>query len=386
MRFRFALRGTWTSVLAGAGLLTLVALPARAQNSCVVPPPACPALIPLPAPAPGPATVPGLTPAPGTTAPGQAPAPATTAAPAEAQPPSTDLSLNQRFAGLGGETVARGDVGYIDSAIPVNRLRIRYDAADNDNRPDRAEFFYAKCGCFALAGIDPHAPGPFQQPRKVDFQEQSTYLEGAYDNRLSAFVEIPVRFVDFDDRVDTLTTLHSNQAGLADINFGAKYAVIADKDRYLTGQLRTFAPSGDAREGLGTNHWSLEPALLFYQRLSDRLVLEGEFRDWIPIDGTDFAGNVLRYGVGLGYDIYQNSSLRVTPVVEFVGWTVLSGKELDVNTGATLSARGDTIVNVKGGVRTFFGQHSDVYVGYGRALTGDVWYKDIVRVEYRLTF
>ena len=32
------------------------------------------------------------------------------------------------------------------------------------------------------------------------------------------------------------------------------------------------------------------------------------------------------------------------------------------------------------------GEQSDVYVGYGRALTGDVWYKDMVRVEYRLHF
>jgi hypothetical protein len=27
---------------------------------------------------------------------------------------------------------------------------------------------------------------------------------------------------------------------------------------------------------------------------------------------------------------------------------------------------------------------SDIYIGYGRALTGDVWYKDILRAELRL--
>jgi hypothetical protein len=30
--------------------------------------------------------------------------------------------------------------------------------------------------------------------------------------------------------------------------------------------------------------------------------------------------------------------------------------------------------------------NSSLYVGYGRALTGAVWYKDILRVEYRLMF
>jgi len=29
---------------------------------------------------------------------------------------------------------------------------------------------------------------------------------------------------------------------------------------------------------------------------------------------------------------------------------------------------------------------NDVYIGYGRALTGEVWYKDILRVEYRRFF
>ena len=31
------------------------------------------------------------------------------------------------------------------------------------------------------------------------------------------------------------------------------------------------------------------------------------------------------------------------------------------------------------------GRH-DLYIGYGRALTGDVWYKDIYRIEYRVRF
>ena len=57
-------------------------------------------------------------------------------------------------------------------------------------------------------------------------------------------------------------------------------------------------------------------------------------------------------------------------------------------------ADGDTIVNAKVGVRFGFGSlqeqgllsRSDLYVGYGRALTGTVWYKDILRVEYRVRF
>jgi hypothetical protein len=122
--------------------------------------------------------------------------------------------------------------------------------------------------------------------------------------------------------------------------------------------------------------------------LTDRLTFEGELRDWIPINGTDFAGNVIRYGVGLGYDIIHCDAVRITPVVEFVGWTVLSGKEAVVAGAQTtaVDASGDTIVNIKLGTRVVFGEHNDIYVGYGRALTGAVWYKDMLRLEYRLFF
>jgi hypothetical protein len=32
------------------------------------------------------------------------------------------------------------------------------------------------------------------------------------------------------------------------------------------------------------------------------------------------------------------------------------------------------------------GEAQDVYVGYGHSLTGDRWYRDIFRLEYRLHF
>ena len=78
-------------------------------------------------------------------------------------------------------------------------------------------------------------------------------------------------------------------------------------------------------------------------------------------------------------------------MVEVVGWTVLDGLasgSID-GTGATAfveDASGDTIVNLKLGVRMATSKHDSFYVGYGRALTGDVWYQDIARVEYRWTF
>jgi hypothetical protein len=298
-------------------------------------------------------------------------------------------------------------VGYIDDAIIGTQLRLRFDAAYGNDRPDRAEFFYAKCGCFRELGVDPNAPGPApplngRDPAttrfietNVDYQDISLEFEYALVPEFSAFVEAPFRFLDPE--------VNDNTAGPGDIQAGFKLALLTTACDYLTFQLRGYFPSGDAMRGLGTDHVSLEPGLLYYGQINDRFALEAELRDWIPIDpssgaGTpfpdeDFGGNILRYGVGLAYDVYacDGCGKKLTPIVEVVGWTVLDGLasgSID-GTGATSfveDASGDTIVNIKLGARTAFSRCDSLYVGYGRALTGDVWYEDILRLEYRRTF
>jgi hypothetical protein len=347
----------------------------------------------------------------------------------------------QSSAALGGETAGFATPGgYLDQAIPMTMFRLRYDAGFDMNHPDRAEFFYAEWKEMAfhthgingdgVFGPDPHARGPDLFPGKLDYQEASAYFEVAANHRFSVFADVPLRFVDFDnlfeDRgepgtgeiqgngkffpepaAENETGPHTNFAGLSDVSAGFKFAFIADPGQYLTFQFTTYAPSGDPSRGLGTGHWTVEPAVLAFEQPTERLMLQAELKDWIPIDGGAFAGNVLTYGVGVGYDVYHNCNLRVVPITEFVGWTVLNGYESFVGpvsstlpTGFVLppgqiqlptthgveNASGDTIVNAKFGVRTYFGQCSDVYVGYGHSLTGDRWYRDIWRAEYRIHF
>lgn len=297
---------------------------------------------------------------------------------ARAQPvPSADAEAVATPTGLereeGGPSAKNSTVGYIDSAIPVNELRLRFDAAYDFTRPTRAEFFYAKSR--------PLGPGlPVPEPR-IDYQDLSSYLEVAASERLSGFVELPWRFLNPE--------VNANANGFADMNAGFKYAFLYGDNGVATFQFRTYMPTGDASRGLGNHHVSLEPAFLFYKPLSDRLGLEGEFRYWVPIDGTDFAGDLFRYGVGVHYDVWKNCRLTVSPVAEFVGWTVLSGKESAVTpSGSVLieDAAADTIVNAKLGLRVRVENYGDVYAGYGRALTGDRWYENTWRVEFRLFF
>jgi hypothetical protein len=294
--------------------------------------------------------------------------------------------MGGQVASTGGGTSV-GDPGYIDPAYIANRLRLRFDAGWEDNRPDRAEYFYGKCGCFRPNG-DPHAPGPRFPETSVNFQEIKAYGEFALQDNFSLFVEAPVRFIDPEVNQDTV--------GFGDLQFGARFGIIQDECTALTFQVRAYAPTGLAAGGLGTGHWSVEPGLLVQQQLSDRVAFLGEFLAWIPIDATDFAGDILQYGVGFKYDAYRSCQFQASPIAELVGWTVLNGKEsifpgaVDPTTGlpaeATKSAGGDTIVNAKFGIRFNLGDAQTLYFGYGRALTGAVWYKDFLRAEYGLRF
>ncbi|MGE3805549.1 MAG: hypothetical protein AB7K24_12810 [Gemmataceae bacterium] len=358
----------------GAAMLLSLPLPAPGQQGMVQPAgwrrPACPCPAPRVLPEP-----PESPPPPA----GPEQPPATTPAPDSAVEP--DLSPEQFAATGGGETFAAmsSAVGYIDPALPITRIRLRVDAAYGDSRPDRAEFLYPKEA--ALGG-----PGPARPGNLVDYQDIRTYLEAAYDHGYSLFVELPVRFLNPGG--------NANASGFADMNAGFKYALLSDEDKVFTFQFRTYIPTGDASLGLGTHHVSLEPGFLGYWQATERIGLASEFKDWIPVDGTDFAGNILQYGAGLNYLLFDTGRLRMIPVAEFVGWTVLGGKETVVPPGAIQSAAGDSILNAKVGIRTGFGQRAgtgllsdaDLYLGYGRALTGEVWYKDLMRMEFRLNF
>ncbi|HEY7312375.1 MAG TPA: hypothetical protein VH643_23630 [Gemmataceae bacterium] len=286
--------------------------------------------------------------------------------------------------GSAGEGGAFTGVGYIDSAIPLTQYRLRVDSANGNNEPDRADFFYEG---------GPNGPGsavgPGSAAKNVDFTELSNYLEIAFHPRFSAFINVPFRWVD----ITFLDQSMQVNRGLSDIQFGFKAALIYEPSRVLTFQMRTYSPTGKASLGLGRGDWNLEPGLLFYQRLAPRLFFEGEIEDFIPFTvHDDFAGIVLTYAGGLSYLFYNTPQFRIAPVTELVGWTVLNGQESAGN--MAVSAAGNTIVNAFFSVRIGFGElvqpgfvnRADVYVGYGRALTGDVWYKNLFRVEFRLRF
>ncbi|TWT96316.1 hypothetical protein [Neorhodopirellula pilleata] len=283
----------------------------------------------------------------------------------------------------GGDT----GVGYIDSAIIRNQLRFRTDANYGSPTPYRAEFFYPKSRGPIDGVVDPFAPGPPLAETNIDFQELSLYAESMLiDDAISGFVEVPFRLINPD--------LNANASGLSDINVGFRAALTQSPDRHVTFQFRTFIPTGDGEKGLGTEHVSLEPSVLFLNRFHNGTIIEGELRDIIPIGGTAWAGNVLRYGLGVSRTWIDNETLSVAPVFETVAWSVLGGR-VSKNVGQPeefVEDANTTIVNAKLGLRFSFAPgccHEGTrsfYLGYGRSLTGARWYSDTLRAEYRLAF
>ena len=123
-----------------------------------------------------------------------------------------------------------------------------------------------------------------------------------------------------------------------------------------------------------------------------------DVHDRMPVNPrSDFTGHVLRYGAGLSY-LLDLGSVRIMPLAEFVGWTVLNGKqsfELGEVEPLIQNARGMTIFDTYYGMRFSLGDEidsnkllamSDLFVSYGYTITGKWWFQDQWRMEYRLRF
>ena len=287
--------------------------------------------------------------------------------------PQTQQLASSQFAGRSTNLVTNSSniPGYIEWAAPSNQFRLRYDSMFSNSFPDRAEFFYPRRG----------GPGPSPAPTRVDLKEVRAYSEFKVEGNLSFFTDIPVRWLE----AANLSTV-----GLGDIEAGTKYAFVNEDDRTATFMLRTYFPSGLGIDGLGTGHFSIEPGILFQQSVGPETVVFGELRDWISLGGTNFAGNVLRYGIGVAHELVEHDSWTMSPIMEAVGFSVLSGLQTNPVTLAAESGK-TTILNLKVGLRFNVRKNrgketNSLYVGFGHAVTSDEWYQQILRIDYTMLY
>jgi len=185
-------------------------------------------------------------------------------------------------------------VGYVDSAIVGSQVRIRFDDAFHNGNPDRAEFFYPQCSC---TNLSPRAPGPDFPGASANINSQQFYFQAEYApiSRFSVFAEVSFRWIEpqassfiagsFTPGVDFPST--ATNVGISDVRAGIKLALIDTSNHAFTLQVKAYFPSGSGSLGLGTAHYSFEPPLLYYRRVSERWTIESQIGDWHPIDGCD---------------------------------------------------------------------------------------------------
>jgi hypothetical protein len=224
----------------------------------------------------------------------------------------------------------------------------------------------------------------------ADYTEFHVYGEYALNPRVSLLGNLPVRSLKPQSFVPGTGGSFGDHSGLGDIRAGLKLGMASDASSQITLQVMAFMPTGDSKNGLGTNHWSIDPSVLYSTDLGDHGSIEAEFGSVLPTDGSagvptsspdKFSGKVIHYGVGPSFDVYSNGDARLAAAVELVGWHIVDG----FSTFENASAGGTNIVNLKIGGRVAFGANS-IYIGWGKALTDVTWYDQILRFEYRYGF
>lgn len=270
----------------------------------------------------------------------------------------------------------------IDSARPSNRFELRMDIADDFERPDRSEYFWAKIGgkgptTEVSPGVDPAA----------DFQELLFLMEKA-TGFASALVEIPIRILDPALSTDPLVL--DNTAGLGDIRIGVKTRLFEVEKSEISMIFRTYIPSGLARRGLGVGHVSLEPGVLANYMVSNETFLHGEVKFWFPIAGdADYQGRVLRYGVGISHVLYSKSMVdtcpgyfSIIPTLEIVGWSALDGMETGIG-GFAQNVDGIGVINLQPGVRFVLTERIEFGYSMAVAVSDHHWYRNLHRFSLR---
>jgi len=311
-------------------------------------------------------------------------------------------------------------------------FRMRYDAEKRHQPVDRPPICRTwREGSFhthaLVAAMAPSAE-PFSTRRRpahkfisnnVDAQILSAYMEYAFSKRLSVFVDVPYQLLHFGPDIEDNAAIRRRRTdqfperpgvagteirnpnqdpiGAGDVQVGFKYALIADPNcRYLT-----FQSGRTSRRA--TPGWVSAPATIAWSRPVGLPTPDGsgshsgETHRLDPDRRGPGAGNVVTYGGGIAYDVIRpqlpdhagggdrgldrarrdrgyrwGDSGTPAQVTNSAGTVngVLAGGVFVPDDHGFLEAKRDTIVNAKIGVRTYFGERSDLYVGYGHALTG----------------
>ncbi len=202
---------------------------------------------------------------------------------------------------------------FADYARPRTVTRLRYDNLEDMTRPDRNQFWINQVQTVHRA----HAVhNPF-----VRIQELYLYQEAAGEHG-SLFVEIPYRQIN--------QSYAPTQAGFGDINFGTKSLLFDCEMLQIAFQMRTFMPSGNFTNNLGTGLFALDPSILASLKLSPTTYFQGQFGNWIPLGGPgvkrSLAGGIFYWLMSLNQVLcYTTPDSPLIATLEMDGWSFEDG-------------------------------------------------------------
>jgi hypothetical protein len=254
-----------------------------------------------------------------------------------------------------------------DPVRPITMTRLRWDHGEHYGFPDSAEFFWAKIGT-KKSGI----PTAF-----ANYNQLSFYQEIAAKG-FSVFVEVPYANV-YDSN-------GFSNSGIGDMNVGVKSLLFDREILQVSFQFRTYIPTGNFSNGLGTGHVSMEPSLLTSCKLGQATYLQTQISEWIPIAGTGgFAGSVFGYHASLNHCLCNwDHCFRLVGTAEVNGYSFRgSFTQLD---GTVQSLNGGSYANIGPGLRATICDHCDIGIGIGFGIGNGHGPDQIYRTELRLRY
>ena len=114
--------------------------------------------------------------------------------------------------------------------------------------------------------------------------------------------------------------------------------------------------------------------------------LQGQFSWWIPIGGDQqYEGDVFHCHFSLNHKLWEPfPGLLFVGTLELNEWTVTDG-EVTAPDGTPVAGHA-TMLSAGPGIRMFVCNKLDTGVGSAISLTGDRWFDELVRVDFRIRF
>ena len=227
---------------------------------------------------------------------------------------------------------------FADYARPRTVTRLRYDNLENLVRPDRNQFWLMQ------VQPSPNNSRTTTNPR-ARLQQLYMYQEAAGE-RGSFFIEYAYRQLN--------PSYAPTSAGFSDLNFGVKSLFFDCELLQMSFQFRTYTPTGNAANGLGTGHVSLDPSILTSLKLGPDAYLQGQFGQWIPLGGNSkLAGGMLYWLTSLNEVLwYARPDSPLILTLEMDGWSFENGGYTGF--GVAGADKGQAHIFEKGGGVSYF--------------------------------